>query len=350
MEGEISAEELSKLHHIEIVKVIQRTSICIRESFEMIWGIIMGLRVGYIYNELQLLSSIKQRIWSTNSNYKYYKIGDLLVLITSETYVGIVALAKFTGEPNEVYLDKEDKYIYHYPVEYIKVLLMEDRVKVNKIISGILCLGKSVFLNQEVIEDVFQQKSIKPKANERLILNELNKFPNYLSEYIDHLDSLIAEANNRQEMHWDGNGTLLCGEENIVKFPLNGFQSMGKSNDAESSRDTEDNSLYIQVQKSFNFSRVERQKRLNNVSNPYPIPYFTKVKLYQRNPDVIAEVLIRSKGICEKCGKDAPFKRASDGTPYLEVHHIKRLADGGKDTVENAIAVCPNCHREFHFG
>ncbi|WP_147195697.1 HNH endonuclease [Rummeliibacillus stabekisii] len=36
--------------------------------------------------------------------------------------------------------------------------------------------------------------------------------------------------------------------------------------------------------------------------------------------------------------------------PNLEVHHIKRLADGEEDTVENAIAVCPNCHRELHFG
>ena len=26
------------------------------------------------------------------------------------------------------------------------------------------------------------------------------------------------------------------------------------------------------------------------------------------------------------------------------------LADGGSDTVENAAALCPNSHREFHFG
>ena len=71
---------------------------------------------------------------------------------------------------------------------------------------------------------------------------------------------------------------------------------------------------------------------------------------YQRNPDVISEVLERAKGICEHCEKAAPFMRASDNTPYLEVHHKVRLADGGDDTVENAIAVCPNCHRFLHFG
>lgn len=82
----------------------------------------------------------------------------------------------------------------------------------------------------------------------------------------------------------------------------------------------------------------ERKQRLRNRISPFPNTYETITRVFQRNPDVIAEVLIRAKGICEKCGKDAPFKRSSDGTPYLEVHHIKRLADGGEDTVENAIA------------
>lgn len=71
---------------------------------------------------------------------------------------------------------------------------------------------------------------------------------------------------------------------------------------------------------------------------------------YRRNPDVVAEVLKRAHGKCEICKMDAPFLRASDGSPFLETHHIVTLADGGRDTVENAIALCPNCHRETHFG
>jgi 5-methylcytosine-specific restriction enzyme A len=71
---------------------------------------------------------------------------------------------------------------------------------------------------------------------------------------------------------------------------------------------------------------------------------------FKRNPDVVAEVLQRAQGYCEACGYQAPFLRASDGTPYLEVHHIIPLAEQGEDTVENAVALCPNCHREVHFG
>lgn len=71
---------------------------------------------------------------------------------------------------------------------------------------------------------------------------------------------------------------------------------------------------------------------------------------FNRNPDVIVEVLIRSQGVCERCDKRAPFIRKKDNTPYLEVHHKIMLSNGGEDTVENAIALCPNCHREIHFG
>lgn len=71
---------------------------------------------------------------------------------------------------------------------------------------------------------------------------------------------------------------------------------------------------------------------------------------YRRNPDVIIEVLRRSNGICELCGNNAPFLRASDGTPYLEIHHKKTLASGGEDVPENALALCPNCHRKEHYG
>ncbi len=71
---------------------------------------------------------------------------------------------------------------------------------------------------------------------------------------------------------------------------------------------------------------------------------------YERNPDVVAEVLSRAKGVCERCNRPAPFIRRFDNSPYLEVHHRKFLSEGGEDTVENAVALCPNCHREAHFG
>jgi len=73
-----------------------------------------------------------------------------------------------------------------------------------------------------------------------------------------------------------------------------------------------------------------------------------EVLLIARDPDVKAWILINSRGICECCGAEAPFI-SNAGIPYLEVHHVKRLADGGADTVENAVGLCPNCHKALHY-
>lgn len=82
------------------------------------------------------------------------------------------------------------------------------------------------------------------------------------------------------------------------------------------------------------------------------IPERTTVTIsaYKRNPDVVAEVLIRANGKCEICDQVAPFLRRKDKTPYLEVHHKQQLANGGEDSIDNAVAICPNCHRKEHFG
>jgi 5-methylcytosine-specific restriction protein A len=98
--------------------------------------------------------------------------------------------------------------------------------------------------------------------------------------------------------------------------------------------------------------RLSAAKRRARLASALKKPARTQVvsTAFQRNPDVVAAVLIRAKGQCEDCKRPAPFKRASDDTPYLEVHHRVHLAQGGDDTVENAVALCPNCHREAHYG
>ncbi|HHY0457501.1 TPA: HNH endonuclease [Vibrio parahaemolyticus] len=72
------------------------------------------------------------------------------------------------------------------------------------------------------------------------------------------------------------------------------------------------------------------------------------VPKYERDAAVIAEVLKYAHNRCELCGTK-PFLTCSE-RHYLEVHHVRRLADGGSDTVTNTVALCPNCHKEIHFG
>ncbi|SDU65979.1 HNH endonuclease [Desulfobacula phenolica] len=92
-----------------------------------------------------------------------------------------------------------------------------------------------------------------------------------------------------------------------------------------------------------------RRKRIENAR---AIP--NKIEVisvsFARNPDVVAEVLFLANGYCEYCKNPAPFVRRANNSPYLEVHHKKPLSEGGEDTVANAVALCPNCHRKAHYG
>ncbi|MCK4676767.1 MAG: HNH endonuclease [Bacteroidales bacterium] len=110
-----------------------------------------------------------------------------------------------------------------------------------------------------------------------------------------------------------------------------------------------DNESEKQISESKKDSTDVRRKRLSKAKK---IPAQVQVisVAYRRNPDVVVEVLNRAEGKCERCKSDAPFIRAKDNSPYLEIHHWVPLAEGGDDTVENAGALCPNCHRELHFG
>ena len=107
--------------------------------------------------------------------------------------------------------------------------------------------------------------------------------------------------------------------------------------------------FYTRVTRSISDRPDTRRRRLENAP-PRPQRRLATTWVFDRNPDVVAERLLLAKGQCELCHSDAPFLRKSDDRPYLEVHHIERLIDGGLDTVENTIALCPNCHRREHFG
>ena len=83
------------------------------------------------------------------------------------------------------------------------------------------------------------------------------------------------------------------------------------------------------------------------VSTKKPKRKAVEALVFLRNSYVVEYVKRRASGICDLCNLKALF---SDGTgkPYLECHHLKWLADGGTDTIDNAVALCPNCHRKMH--
>jgi 5-methylcytosine-specific restriction protein A len=69
----------------------------------------------------------------------------------------------------------------------------------------------------------------------------------------------------------------------------------------------------------------------------------------RRSKEIVEYAKQRAQGVCEYCKSKGPFL-GCDFLPYLEVHHIFRLADDGPDLPCNVAALCPNCHKEAHFG
>ncbi|EPH6196986.1 HNH endonuclease [Vibrio parahaemolyticus] len=160
------------------------------------------------------------------------------------------------------------------------------------------------------------------------------------------IHTFVRQTNKDKKFTYKGNFKYLSHfDENGDKW----FQlERASTSSIPSLEDIADN-LNTLVDAAITDTSERRKKRLDKAPKKPKARVVTTV-VYERNPDVIAEVLQRANGRCEHCNETAPFRKKTTKKPYLEVHHIIRLADGGDDTVENTIALCPNCHREKHYG
>jgi hypothetical protein len=71
---------------------------------------------------------------------------------------------------------------------------------------------------------------------------------------------------------------------------------------------------------------------------------------FVRDPYIVAAALMRATDHCEMPRCSSQLFDRQDSRPYLEIHHVVPLSEGGDDTLENAAALCPSCHREMHHG
>jgi 5-methylcytosine-specific restriction protein A len=130
---------------------------------------------------------------------------------------------------------------------------------------------------------------------------------------------------------------------NVYVFPLRILNESAYIND----NNTVIESRELKLKRIKKATDEEVFNRAQQTGQEKPGYSYTKTKVYQRSEYVIEAVLRRAKGVCELCQCNAPFIK-KDGTAYLEVHHIKQLAKGGSDRINNAVALCPNCHRKIH--
>jgi 5-methylcytosine-specific restriction protein A len=109
-------------------------------------------------------------------------------------------------------------------------------------------------------------------------------------------------------------------------------------------------SLFSELRREDTSIEQLRKRALDAVPNATSLsPKEARRSYYARSAAVRQYVLRRADGTCESCNRSAPFQM-TDGSPYLEPHHIRRLSDGGPDDPRFVGAICPNCHREIHYG
>jgi 5-methylcytosine-specific restriction protein A len=98
--------------------------------------------------------------------------------------------------------------------------------------------------------------------------------------------------------------------------------------------------------KARRLSDYELKKRAENSSKKVGSRK-VQANQYERSIWVSEFIKRRANGICQLCKNHGPFLD-KNGNHYLETHHIIWLSKGGQDTIENTVALCPNCHRRMH--
>ena len=77
----------------------------------------------------------------------------------------------------------------------------------------------------------------------------------------------------------------------------------------------------------------------NNLLNPRLIYKIIPTELRAcRNQIPSKAVLVRDEYRCQKCGRE----------DSLHVHHIRAVCEEGTNDMDNLIALCSGCHKEWH--
>lgn len=70
-------------------------------------------------------------------------------------------------------------------------------------------------------------------------------------------------------------------------------------------------------------------------------------KTYKRHNYLMVQIKKYRDFKCQFCSTQI---RKANGDYYIEACHIKAKAEGGKDSLNNILILCPNCHKVFDFG
>lgn len=141
---------------------------------------------------------------------------------------------------------------------------------------------------------------------------------------------------------------LSIGDKVVIR--VTGFASQSALGEfIETKEDINSDSSPNQPSESHDLQNLRQQAKQQSRDSVDVSQTQTTVKQYSRSSTVRKYAKARADGVCEGCGSSAPFLD-QDGDPYLQVHHLEELSNGGADVPENVACLCPNCHYRIHHG
>ena len=158
----------------------------------------------------------------------------------------------------------------------------------------------------------WQKEALKNIADSPRISEDIkNAANNLLNEENGHSGHSVILANNLQELSDENEQAIL--------------------------------SKYYRKEKT----KQQIKKELSNYSPSEPKTIKVKGTVYKRENSVIAKIKILRDFKCQICGTAIVKK---DGSKYVEAAHITTKPDGGNESPDNILLLCPNHHKEFDLG
>lgn len=170
---------------------------------------------------------------------------------------------------------------------------------------------------------------------------------NYIGEVVLVHDESVTVSHNDIHVHISENG-LAKGDK--VLFQVTDFASQSANGELVEIKEPADTSSSSrEPTDSERLQNLRKQAENQSQSSVDSSQTQNTVKQYSRSSAVKQYAKARANGICEGCGSSAPFVD-QNGEPYLQVHHLEELSNGGADAPENVACLCPNCHYRIHHG
>ena len=181
--------------------------------------------------------------------------------------------------------------------------------------------------------DFMQNRTLKESKINGIDVHYFEVYNNKEYTYIGRV-KLVNEPYNTTQRDYEGN------ERRVWIFPLKVIDGNSKRIDIETH-------LENQLLRENLLRKKSTSELLESIKNKLPGKREVTSYEFERDPAIVVLAKRRAQGFCQLCGEQAPFASV-DGVPYLEIHHIKWLSEGGVDSLDNTVALCPNCHRKMH--